>query len=143
MDRVSKVVRSRNMAAVRSKGNLSTEVRLRCSLVGSGISRWRMNDNSLPGHPDFVFEDSKVAIFVDGCFWHVCPKCYQRPASSKRYWDAKAIRNINRDRICSEELRRMGWLPVRIWEHELINLPRVRAIIRLALKRQAQKREVL
>jgi len=139
MDRVPKAVRSKNMAAVRSRDNKATEVRLRFSLVGSGIRNWHMQDTNLPGKPDFVFRESKLAIFVHGCFWHVCPKCYQRPASSQDYWDLKARSNIIRDRTSRERLRQMGWLSVRLWEHDLKDLTKVRRIIRLAIEHQQKK----
>jgi len=71
------------------------------------------------GHPDFVFRRERVAVFVDGCFWHGCPKCYRRPKSNRKFWDAKAARNRARDAEVTRALRRAGWTVVRIWEHAL------------------------
>jgi DNA mismatch endonuclease (patch repair protein) len=78
---------------------------------------------NLPGKPDFTFSRRGLAVFVDGCFWHGCPRCYRRPHSRRRYWDAKVAGNILRDRQNSARLRRMGWRVMRIWEHELVTSP--------------------
>jgi DNA mismatch endonuclease (patch repair protein) len=129
MDTVSRKTRSEIMSKVRSHGNRSTERKLRSSLAGSGISGYKLNLTSLPGVPDFVFPTEKVALFVDGCFWHGCPQCYRRPHSSRKYWDEKVTRNIKRDRKNRALLREMGWVPVRIWEHSLNSLPSVRKTI--------------
>jgi DNA mismatch endonuclease (patch repair protein) len=118
-DHVSPETRSSIMRAVKSKGARSTERRLRAVLVASGISGWRMHANGLPGKPDFIFPDNKVAVFVDGCFWHGCPKCYRRPHSSQSYWDAKVAGNIARDKRRRAELRKLGWRVLRVWEHEV------------------------
>ena len=78
-----------------------------------------MNDKGVFGTPDFAFEEKKIAIFLDGCFWHGCPKCYRRPKSSQKYWDAKVKRNIKHDNEVNRKLRKSGWAVVRIWEHVL------------------------
>jgi DNA mismatch endonuclease (patch repair protein) len=88
-------------------------------MISKGIKGWRMQANDLPGKPDFVFTEKRLAIFVDGCFWHGCPKCYRRPHSHRDYWDAKVLYNISRDRRNRARLRRMGWRVMRIWEHEI------------------------
>lgn len=139
MDRVSKETRSRIMSKVRSRDNRSTERRLRSSLAGSGTSGYQLHAKGLPGAPDFVFPREKVAIFVDGCFWHGCPRCYRRPQSATAYWDAKVKRNMERDRKNLGLLREMGWLPVRIWEHALGSPQAVRAIILSVLERQRRR----
>lgn len=119
MDTVSQETRSRVMAQVRSQRNRSTEWRLRACLVRAGIRGWKLNPIDVPGKPDFVFQDKRLAVFVDGCYWHGCPKCYRRPSSNTEYWDAKVNRNRNRDVKTTAELRRCGWRVLRIWEHEL------------------------
>jgi DNA mismatch endonuclease (patch repair protein) len=118
-DHVSSATRSSIMRAVKSKGARSTERRLRAVIVANGLRGWRMHADELPGKPDFVFTDSKIAIFVDGCFWHGCPKCYRRPHSSQSYWDTKVARNMARDKSRRAELRRLGWRVLRFWEHEV------------------------
>lgn len=118
-DHVSPTVRSSIMRAVKSKGARSTEQRLRSAMVSRGLRGWRLNSDSLPGKPDFLFANSKLAVFVDGCFWHGCPKCYRRPNSNQSYWDTKVARNIARDKINRAELRKLGWQVLRFWEHDI------------------------
>ena len=105
------------MAAIRSRGNKATELKLAAMLRAAGITGWRRHQ-PLPGRPDFIFRPARLAVFVDGCFWHGCPKCYRRPASNRKYWDAKVARNKCRDRLVNQTLRRSGWRVLRIWEHE-------------------------
>lgn len=115
--------RSRNMAAIRSCGNLSTEKALRFRLVRAGVKGWRLHPNDLPGKPDFAFDMAGLAVFVDGCYWHACPKCYRVPLSNIDYWSGKFSRNKARDRRVSASLRRQGWRILRIWEHEMEKSP--------------------
>jgi DNA mismatch endonuclease (patch repair protein) len=119
MDTVDRETRSGVMRAVRSKGNRSTERRLRAALARAGVRGWRINAEELAGRPDFVFDDAKLAVFVDGCFWHGCPRCYRRPSSNQKYWDAKVQRNMARDRRMRKQLRREGWQVLRLWEHQI------------------------
>jgi DNA mismatch endonuclease (patch repair protein) len=76
---------------------------------------------ALPGRPDFAFRSQKVAVFVDGCFWHSCPRHGRAPESNQEYWLPKLARNGRRDRRVSRILRRMGWKVIRLWEHDLAN----------------------
>jgi DNA mismatch endonuclease (patch repair protein) len=69
--------------------------------------------------PDFVWRRERVALFVDGCFWHGCPWHGTKPASNKVFWRTKLARNRERDRLVSRTLRRAGWQVVRVWEHVL------------------------
>ena len=119
MDNLSLEQRRKNMSNIRSTGNRSTEKRLRSSLVGAGISGFTMHTKIVPGKPDIAFLAQKLAVFVDGCFWHGCPKCYIRPKSSQDYWDAKIQRNRQRDAKINKELKAIGWTPLRIWEHQV------------------------
>lgn len=119
MDSVDKQTRSRVMASVHSKNNRSTEKRLRYALIHAKIKGWRMQAKDLAGVPDFVFDKEQIAVFVDGCFWHGCPRCYRRPSSSRKYWDEKVKGNIARDKRVAAKLRREGWAVLRIWEHSL------------------------
>ena len=111
--------RSEIMSRIKSRGNRSTEGRLRGQLVAAGIRGWRMQARDLPGSPDFVFDSERVAVFVDGCFWHGCKRCRNIPASNRRFWQEKIEGNRRRDRRVSRALRRDGWSVVRIWEHDL------------------------
>jgi DNA mismatch endonuclease (patch repair protein) len=86
-------------------------------------------------HPDFVFRARRLAVFVDGCFWHGCPKHGTIPKSNRDFWRAKLLANSRRDRCQRQELRRRGWTVVRIWQHELAagNEKRLAAKLRRAL----------
>ena len=119
MDTVSPEIRSRVMAQVRSQRNRSTEWRVRAWLIRAGIRGWKLNASGIRGKPDFVFLEERLLLFVDGCYWHGCPKCYRRPSSNTEYWDAKVARNRSRDVKTTAELKRDGWRVMRIWEHQL------------------------
>jgi DNA mismatch endonuclease, patch repair protein len=73
----------------------------------------------LPGTPDFAFRREKMAIFIDGCFWHGCPRCYKAPSRNAAFWKKKIVGNRRRDRRVTGELRERGWRVIRLWEHEL------------------------
>ena len=107
------------MAAIRGKHNRSTELRLRMLLVTAGIRGWRLHPKELPGKPDFYFEKARLAIFVDGCYWHGCLKCGHIPKTRTAFWKAKINRNQERDKIKRLELKKTGIKSLRIWEHEL------------------------
>lgn len=117
-DWLTREQRSRNMASIRSKGNRSTEKVFAKLLRGAGIRGWRRHAK-LPGKPDFVFPSTRLAVFVDGCFWHGCPRCYRLPADNRRYWKSKVTLNRNRDRRRTKELQSLNWRVVRVWEHSL------------------------
>ncbi len=106
------------MSSVRGKHNRTTELVLRMAFVRMGISGWVLHSD-LPGCPDFFFPNKKLAVFVDGCFWHGCPKCGHVPRQNKPYWAAKLQRNRQRDVLTSERLRVAGIKVLRFWEHEL------------------------
>ena len=81
------------------------------------IHGWRRN-YPMPGKPDFVFLKAKLAVFVDGCFWHACPEHGSRPANNVWYWEPKLRKNVERDRAADAALSAAGWDVVRVWEHE-------------------------
>src|ERR1035437_6304525 len=128
----SKRKRSEVMSLVHSHGNKATELRLIEVLRAHGIAGWRRRQK-LPGNPDFVFRKGHACVFVDGCFWHGCPRCYRRPESHRAYWDAKVQRNRERDRLVTRELRSAGWRVVRIWEHQLSGKHLYRSLRRIRL----------
>ena len=125
--------RSRLMARVRRAGT-APELMLRKELHKAGL-RYRLDGGrGLPGTPDLVFRASKVAIFVDGCFWHGCPKHGTRPKTNTSFWTAKISRNRERDRQVGQELRSQGWRVFRFCERQLMrDLPRVVAVITRAV----------
>ena len=112
--------RSANMSAIRSRGNKSTEIIFMSLLRKNKITGWRRH-YLIEGTPDFVFPKEKIAVFIDGCFWHKCPKCYKEPKSNKKYWRQKIEDNQRRDKNKRRRLRTDDWHVVRIWEHELKN----------------------
>jgi DNA mismatch endonuclease, patch repair protein len=114
-DIFSKEQRSSVMARVRSRGNKATEIVLIKLLRQNKIAGWRRNQ-LLFGKPDFVFKKQKLAVFVDGCFWHGCPKCYRAPKSNRRFWRKKITRNRKRDLVVNLFLRSHGWKVFRFWE---------------------------
>jgi DNA mismatch endonuclease, patch repair protein len=126
----SKEKRSEVMGLIRSGGNKATELSLIRQFRRYRITGWQRKQHLL-GRPDFVFRKQRVCIFVDGCFWHGCPRCYRRPSSNQQYWDSKVERNRARDRMCRRELRAQGWRVVRIWEHDLALNKNSRCMARL------------
>jgi len=113
------VKRSWTMAAIRGKNNRTTELMLRMALVRAGIRGWETNVEELPGKPDFFFRKKRVAVFVDGCFWHGCPKCGHYPKTRRSFWKTKILRNKERDKKNRHQLRRRGIKVINIWEHSL------------------------
>ncbi len=111
--------RSRVMSAIRKRGNRSTELAFRLDLVRAGLKGWEMHARHVPGCPDFLFPRKRVAVFVDGCFWHGCPKCFRLPVGNRDYWSEKITSNRRRDRRNTRILKANGWRVVRIWEHVL------------------------
>jgi DNA mismatch endonuclease (patch repair protein) len=119
-DVFSKKKRSAVMAAIRSHGNKDTELKLAAILRAHRITGWR-RQQPLPGKPDFVFRKHRLAVFVDGCFWHGCRWHCRMPQAHREYWQRKIARNSARDRTTTRELRATGWRVLRIWEHALRN----------------------
>lgn len=129
---------SSNVSAV-MKGNrkkdTAPELAIRQRLHAMGL-RYRVHSPiDLSGQrvrPDVVFSSSRVAVFIDGCFWHGCPHHGTSPKANSTYWDAKLARNKERDRSNRARLRRAGWTVVRIWEHTdpLEAANRIAAIVR-------------
>lgn len=126
MDKITKEQRSRNMAAIRSKGNQTTEIAFSKLLRKKKITGWRKHSRYVIGTPDFIFPKQKVAIFIDGCFWHGCPRCKTQPKTNRTYWKAKIANNQKRDKEVKKQLTQDGWKVLRFWEHEIkINPNRV------------------
>lgn len=121
------------MSGIRGKGNASTEVRLMRIFRKYGISGWR-RQQKIEGNPDFVFRSSRVAVFVDGCFWHGCPKCYKAPSSNSGFWKEKLTANRKRDRVVTKVLMQKGWKVVRFWECALASEKRIAAKLRSVIE---------
>lgn len=112
--------RSAVMARIRGSGNKDTELRTMALFRAHRITGWRRR-KTLFGKPDFVFNRKRVVVFVDGCFWHGCPKPKHAPLPKSRsqWWLAKLSRNKERDKLVTRTLRKAGWRVVRIWECDL------------------------
>lgn len=138
--------RSEVMSRVRSRGNKDTELALVELFRKQRITGWRRHREIRgPGlkrggatvgarfrvRPDFVFPREKLAVFVDGCFWHGCPRHATSPANNAAFWMTKLAANKARDRRVNRELRKLGWRVLRIWEHELKPKARPRLLARL------------
>lgn len=129
-DVFTKEKRSAVMARIRSTGNAETELAMMRLFREGGIVGWQRNF-PLPGRPDFVFPKVRLAVFVDGCFWHGCPTHGRQPSSNRGYWTVKLKRNRQRDREVSRKIKVRGWKVVRIWHHELRRNNRARCLAKI------------
>jgi len=132
MDKISKESRSLNMAKIKSK-NTSPELLLRKALFAEKL-RYRIHYN-LPGSPDVVFPSKKLAIFINGCFWHG-HKCKNdhKPKSNEEFWDIKIKNNIKRDKKNYKKIKELGWNYYIVWECDIIeNLERIKKSIKKLL----------
>jgi DNA mismatch endonuclease (patch repair protein) len=133
-DSLTKAERSAHMAKVRSRGNRSTEQVVEEVLEGAKIRGWVKHPEEVFGRPDFYFQRIRLALFVDGCFWHGCPKCDRRtPTTRSEFWRQKIGQNRRRDERVRRTLRRRGLHAIRVWEHDLGDtkwLKRLRATLR-------------
>lgn len=127
-DTVDAATRSRMMSAIKGR-DTTPEMRVRAYLHAAGL-RYRLHDRSLPGRPDLVFPGHRVALFVHGCFWHRHPGCRFAtvPASNVDFWLHKFEANVTRDRIKEEQLARLGWTVLRIWECETEDMEQIDGI---------------
>jgi|SRR5208282_3837244 len=133
-DVFSKKKRSQVMAAIRSEGNKDTELKLASIFRAHGIRGWRRH-LPLVGKPDFAFPKHRLAVFVDGCFWHGCRWHCRMPKTRRDFWFPKIERNKTRDREVNSMLRKAGWKILRVWEHELGKTIQLKAKLARALKK--------
>ena len=117
-DVFTKSKRSEVMSRIRGSGNKSTEIALIKIFRENGITGWRRN-HPLFGKPDFAFPEKRVVVFVDGCFWHGCPKHGNIPKNNREFWEKKIEGNKKRDLRVSRKLRSEGWSVCRVWECRL------------------------
>jgi len=129
---LTKKERSTRMAAIRGRNNKTTEAVVVLLLRQNQIWGWRRH-LPLPGRPDFTFKKQRLAIFIDGCFWHGCPRHSHSIATNPIFWEKKIISNRQRDRRNTRELRRRGWKVLRLWEHQLRDRDKVIVQIRSLL----------
>lgn len=98
------------------RSSTKPELALRRELHARGL-RFRVHRRDLPGTPDIVFSRARIAVFVDGCFWHGCQDHGTLPKNNRSWWRAKLVANVERDRRKDAELKELGWLPLHFWEH--------------------------
>jgi len=139
------LTKSEQMARVRSN-NTDAELILRRALWLEGF-RFRVTYRALPGSPDVVFTRWRLAIFVDGCFWHGCPVHYAPPKANSGFWQEKKARNCARDERVNRELNAMGWSVLRVWEHEVYDalssvVERIRNILATAGRTEVAARHL-
>lgn len=148
-DVFTKEKRSEVMARIKGRGNQCTEIAFMSLMRRSGIAGWRrhrliplcstqarpMRGRRPSVRPDFVFPAFKLAVFIDGCFWHGCAQHGAWPATNEQFWSDKIQGNIKRDRRVATSLRREGWSVLRVWEHELRDDERVMTRLRRAITR--------
>lgn len=115
----TKKQRSYNMSRIRGSDTKS-EIRLRKSLWNEGF-RYTKNNKDIPGKPDLAFRGKKIAVFIDGCFWHKCPEHYNKPANNAEFWEKKIQSNTERDTKVNQLLASQEWKIIRIWEHDIRN----------------------
>lgn len=126
----------RSMQGNKSQGT-APELALRRAVHALGL-RYRVGTRPLPDlnrRADLVFRRARVAVFLDGCYWHGCPEHFVAPKSHQEYWDSKIGRNVSRDQDTNQRLTEAGWVVARIWEHEDVHLAsrRVAEAVRAAL----------
>lgn len=130
MDIVNSQERSRIMGNIMARGNKSTELKLLKLFKEHGLTGWRRN-YPVKGKPDFVFLPQRVAIFVDGCFWHGCEDHCHVPSSNQNYWLTKINRNKERDIAITTAFQNRNWKVIRIWEHELTRKKSIEVLNRI------------
>jgi len=118
VDVLNQKQRSYCMSRIQGK-NTKPEILLRKALWKTRL-RYRLK-NKLAGRPDIVFPGRRIAVFVDGCFWHGCPEHCQMPATNKGFWKKKLLKNKARDKEVNRILEQEGWRVLRFWEHEIKN----------------------
>jgi DNA mismatch endonuclease (patch repair protein) len=116
-DNLTREQRSRAMSRIRRR-DTRPELLLRRTLWAAGIRGYRVDDSRLPGRPDITWTRHRVAVFVDGAFWHGHPSQY-KPGQHGAYWDDKIRRNVERDRAADAALAELGWAVVRLWDFDV------------------------
>jgi DNA mismatch endonuclease (patch repair protein) len=149
-DVFTKAKRSEVMSRIRGRDNKDTEVAFILLLRKHQVTGWRRHRRILLSgksgrqrdvvdarrssvRPDFVFVSVKLAVFIDGCFWHGCPRHCTYPTGNQEFWQNKLENNRKRDRYTTRMLRRKGWKVLRVWEHELRAGQRVAARLKKSL----------
>lgn len=122
-DNLSKEKRSKVMSSIRGK-NTKPELIVRRILWSTGL-RYRIHDKTIFGKPDISNKKKKLAIFVDGCFWHGCKRCYREPTTNTDFWKQKIQNNKKRRKQVIKFLKREDWKILEFWEHEINGKPEI------------------
>ena len=139
-DVFTKAKRSEVMSRIRGRGNKATELALATLFRRNKITGWRRQTEVriqqsggriFRVRVDFVFRQARLALFVDGCFWHGCPRHATQPATHRAFWQKKFARNKIRDSLVNRTLRQRGWTILRVWQHELTSKNEVRLLRRI------------
>ena len=118
MDHLSRAGRSKVMSAIKSR-DTRLELAVRQALWRMRLRGYRVSPRGIPGRPDVYFSRKKIAVFVNGCFWHACDKCYKRPRTNVAFWRAKARANKERDQRTRKQLEDLGVRVIVLWEHTI------------------------
>jgi len=118
-DVFSREKRSQVMARIQGRDNRSTERTMAAILRAYRISGWTIRPRDIYGHPDIYLPGHRIALFLDGCFWHGCPKCSHLPAQNRSFWRKKILGNRRRDARTNTLLRKQGLKVMRLWEHDI------------------------
>jgi len=135
LDSISKEKRSKIMSAIHSK-DTKPEILLRNALTAEGL---KFEVNYGKEKIDVAFPSEKIAVFVDGCFWHMCPIHSHAIGTNVNYWEQKLKQNKARDEVKTKKLESEGWVVLRFWEHELTDVHRVVKEIKHSLQESAVK----
>ena len=122
-DKRSPIPKNGNVSKLMSSNsgkNTSLEIQFRKRLWKNGNRGYRLHNKKLPGKPDISFQKYKIAIFINGCFWHRCPYCnFPLPKFNYEFWKNKFDKNIERDKRNIKRLKEIGWSPITIWECQI------------------------
>lgn len=137
MDTHTPTQRKYNMSQIKSSGTL-IELKFRKFIWKGGLRGYRIK-SKITGRPDIYFFKQKVAVFIDGCFWHKCPIDFIRPKSRNDYWDNKIKNNVKRDKKINIELKKENIKALRFWEHEIVNnLEKCYSILKTAYEKNTK-----
>lgn len=122
MDVLTKKQRSYCMSQIKGR-DTSHEIQFRKLLWNNGLRGYRVHKLGIEGKPDIYFPKKRIAIFIDGCFWHKCPNCFVKPKSNMAFWEKKIGQNVQRDRKVNATLKGENIRILRFWEHEIRSDP--------------------
>lgn len=131
---------SKTMSSIKAK-NTKPEIIIRKELVRSNLIGYRIHNKKIPGRPDISYSNKRLAIFINGCFWHRCPRCKPPfPKTHKFFWFKKFYKNIKRDKMKRKQLNNLGWSVITLWECEINeNTKKCVEVIKTYLEQEMEK----